>query len=244
VIVSHEHEFIFMKTTKTAGTSVEVFLSRIAGEDAIVTPLAPPEQGHLPRNFTGSRFYNPLPALFADPDGVGPLIRHPRRRVGLYRHYWNHNPAWLARAKLGKKAWDRYFKFCFERNPWDKAVSRYWWSVQGMSDRPTLSEFVLAGHPRLKSDWPVYAIGEEVAVDAVGRYEHLQDDLRSILGSRGLTVDVDLPRAKANHRRRDEAVRFSPQSAERIGDLFHREVVAFGYECPDFLAPQAATEKG
>jgi hypothetical protein len=237
VIVSHEHEFIFMKTTKTAGTSVEVFLSQIAGGDAIVTPVVPPERGHSPRNFSGARIYNPLPALLADPAGIGPLIRHPRRRFGFYRHYWNHNPAWLARAKLGRRVWDSYFKFCFERNPWDKAVSRYWWSVQGMTNRPSLSEFVLAGHPRLKSDWPIYGFGDDLAVDAVGRYERLEEELRSILAGRGLKLDVALPRAKASQRKRDEAVRFSPQSAARIEELFHREVEAFGYECPELLAP-------
>ncbi len=239
MIVSHEHEFIFMKTTKTAGTSVEVFLSRIAGDDAIVTPLEPFESGHEPRNYRGPRIYNPIPTLLADPDVEG-AIRHPRRKLGLYRTYRNHTPAWLARAKLGKKVWDTYFKFCFERNPWDKAVSRYWWSVQNISNKSTLSEFVLKGHPRLKSDWPIYGLEDEISVDKVGRYEHLVDDLSSILQGMGLTAEVELPRAKSNHRERDETVRFSSQAAERIGNIFHREIAAFGYQCPlDLLASQA-----
>jgi hypothetical protein len=40
VIVDHEHKFIFVKTRKTAGTSVEVFLAPLLGADAIVTPVA------------------------------------------------------------------------------------------------------------------------------------------------------------------------------------------------------------
>jgi hypothetical protein len=31
VIVSHRHRFIFIKTTKTAGTSVEMFLRQFCG---------------------------------------------------------------------------------------------------------------------------------------------------------------------------------------------------------------------
>ena len=133
MIVSHQHRFIFLKTKKTAGTSVEVSLSKIAGPDAIVTPVEPEEPGHAPRNFRGAWNCNFLPAMLADPGLPGAFVRHPRGRLGLYRHYWNHAPAWLARAKLGEKVWSSYFKFCFERNPWDKVISRYWWSFREKS---------------------------------------------------------------------------------------------------------------
>ena len=90
----------------------------------------------------------------------------------------------------------------------------------------------------MSSDWQLYTIEDEIAVDAVGRYERLDDDLRSILGRIGLAAEVELPRAKGSHRRRDDSERLSRQSAERIGELFHREIEAFGYECPpELLAP-------
>ena len=37
MILSFEHEFAFLKVPKTAGTSVELYLEPLAGEDAIVT---------------------------------------------------------------------------------------------------------------------------------------------------------------------------------------------------------------
>lgn len=60
MISSHQHRFIFVKTLKTAGTSIEVFLSGLCGRDDVVTPLHIPEPGHAPRNFGG--FYNHMPA--------------------------------------------------------------------------------------------------------------------------------------------------------------------------------------
>ena len=36
MIISHKHKFIFIKTKKTTGTSVEIFLSNICGLDDIV----------------------------------------------------------------------------------------------------------------------------------------------------------------------------------------------------------------
>ncbi len=34
MIISHEHKFIFLKTKKTAGTSVELALTRLCGGSA------------------------------------------------------------------------------------------------------------------------------------------------------------------------------------------------------------------
>ena len=39
MILSHKHQFIFIKTNKTAGTSIEIALSSICGEDDIITPI-------------------------------------------------------------------------------------------------------------------------------------------------------------------------------------------------------------
>jgi hypothetical protein len=60
MIISHCHKFIFIKTKKTAGTSIEYFLSKHCGEDDIVTPIYPHIEGHLPRNHDG--FYNHISA--------------------------------------------------------------------------------------------------------------------------------------------------------------------------------------
>ena len=39
MIVSHTHKFIFLKTKKTAGTSIELALSELCGPDDVITPL-------------------------------------------------------------------------------------------------------------------------------------------------------------------------------------------------------------
>ena len=41
MIISHKHKFIFVKTRKTAGTSIEIGLSKFCGPEDIITPLAP-----------------------------------------------------------------------------------------------------------------------------------------------------------------------------------------------------------
>ena len=61
MIVSHEHKFIFLKTIKTAGTSIEAALAQICGPDDIITPYREASEtdrkGRGPQNF---RFQHPL----------------------------------------------------------------------------------------------------------------------------------------------------------------------------------------
>jgi hypothetical protein len=57
VIASFHHGFVFIKTRKTGGTSVEIVLSAWCGPDDIVTPIAPEDEvvraryGGAPRNY-------------------------------------------------------------------------------------------------------------------------------------------------------------------------------------------------
>ncbi|MDZ4737308.1 MAG: hypothetical protein SGJ07_13260, partial [Rhodospirillaceae bacterium] len=44
MIVSYEHGYIFIKTVKVAGTSVEMALSSYCGPDDVITPVHPRDE--------------------------------------------------------------------------------------------------------------------------------------------------------------------------------------------------------
>lgn len=233
VIVSHEHRFIFVKTRKTAGTSIEVALSALAGADAIVTPVQPPEDGHEPRHWR--RAFNPIPEVVDHYLRREPSLDHRSLRATAtdLRRRWafrNHLPAALIRARVGRKVWDSYFTFCFERDPWDKVVSWYFYSTRNDADRPAFERW--AATAPLPTDWNRYTLRGAVAVDFVGRFETLDADLTRALAEVAIRDVPELPRAKGQLRPSGTETPITPSVDARIRDVFAHEIREFGYSGP------------
>jgi hypothetical protein len=230
VIISHQHRFVFVKTRKTAGTSIEVFLARLAGPDAVVTPISPEVPGHGPNNYVS-----------LDNPGRNVVLRARQRRFGGDAAdrpaYWNHMHASSIRKRLGRRRWNSYFTFCFERNPWDKVVSRYYFATGRGEFDGSFRDFVLRG--QFESDFDHYSLdGQTVGVDFVGRYESLQDDLRHVLDRLGIDTPVELTREKGNYRPREATVEtlFDDEMSARVEHFYAREIRAFGYTAPAGLS--------
>jgi len=229
MIVCHEYKFIFLKTRKTAGTSVEVALSQLCGAGDIVTPISPKDEPlrgpeHGPRNHRGR--FNPLPELKVPGTDITRTLRDAWRG----RKFFNHMTAAQTRNRLPRDVWDGYFKFCFERNPWDKMVSLFHWENRGKDVPRTFQQFIDEG--QLKSDLAIYTLGGNLAVDFVGRYESLQDDLNTVARKLGIDADLALPRAKGEHRKDPRPYRdvYNEEQQARVGDFFAREIELFSYE--------------
>jgi len=56
MVISHKYRFVFIKTRKTAGTSIEVYLSNHCSKDDVFTPIDPYVDPHVARNHEG--FFN------------------------------------------------------------------------------------------------------------------------------------------------------------------------------------------
>ncbi len=233
MIVSHEHRFIFVKTRKTAGTSIEVLLARALEPGAVVTPIETPVDGHAPRNFERP------PRTIASARSRFTVAG--RRDLARDRWFFNHMPASLIRDRLGPKVWRSYFKFAFERDPWDKTVSWYFYRTRNLAERPSFAEFVTEW--RLPSDWPKYTIDDELAVDFVGRFEHLDADLQHALDQIGLTTVGALPQEKSGLRpsAARAAVLHDAATTSRVAEVFHHEIATFGY-APPSPAPDTVSQ--
>ncbi len=157
---------------------------------------------------------------------VGPVKATLRRNA-----FYNHIDAQRIRDRVGARIWNSYFKFCFERDPWDKVVSQFYFrrSRTDVETPATFREFVLQGP--LVTDWSLYSLDGQPAMDFIGRFEHLEDDLREALTRIGIDAPVELSREKSASRAdptRPDAT-FTPELDARIATVFAREIRHFGY---------------
>lgn len=249
MILSHKHRFIFLHCRKTAGSSVTVSLSRLLGDDDIqVGCIVDGAQSGVrpPKGMIRGAMLSPHlpPALM--------LIRK--------LSFWEYVNAWSKyhyRSELGGKGshttaadirasfpreWETYTSFCAIRNPWDKTVSDYYWRTKGRPGSPTFAQYVAALEsgdrlggvvPEVHSNWGIYTIDDQVAVDRVLRYETLTEDLRDLMRELGVEWDGWLPRAKRQtgtaQRPSDYRSVYTDREIETVARLYDREIRLGGY---------------
>ena len=220
MLVSHRKLFIYLKTPKAAGTSVEIFFERYCKPE----DQAESEQEARPEQISAEGI-------------VG------YRGVGTGGStWWNHMHPPQVRKLLGEEIWTRYFKFCVIRNPFDQLVSLWW--MRGVGDDAAQAQADMAfartafcgwvlEQPRLWSARHIYTIDGKLCVDATIRYENLVSDVSKICERLGVPADTDrLGRFKSGLRRRPEGYRayYSRAARERVEREQAEDLAMFGYQ--------------
>ncbi|MDY7008531.1 MAG: sulfotransferase family 2 domain-containing protein [Cyanobacteriota bacterium] len=94
----------------------------------------------------------------------------------VYKKYFNHITAQEVRNIIEPSIWNNYYKFCFERNPFDRAISWYYFSCRNKSI--TFNDWLKNNYPNSsKNNWNIYTINDTVAVYFIGKYENIRSDL-------------------------------------------------------------------
>jgi hypothetical protein len=225
MIVSHRHQFIFLKPKKTGGTSVELALSNLCGPGDVITPVL---EEHL-RSGQGPQNY-----IVPYRDWLWRLGLRSGGGSSPKFVFSAHSPGRDIRRHLGRNIWDRYKKVSMIRNPWDREVSRFFW-VRGRPNVPAeFEEFV----ERVTRRHPIANDGLRWGLNRDGngflmRYENLADDYSAFVRSLGVTEVPELPHAKGETRpgqaRRYREV-YTDKSREAVSSIYRREIKVFGYE--------------
>jgi len=248
MIISHSKRFIFIKTAKTAGTSIEVLLNGILESGDISTPFAYPEEGCQHYNY--SRRFSLTSELLSLPCNRWlPPLREIRRTLGDWRSkraFYGHIPSWRVRSRIGHNRWSQYYKFAVERNPWDKVISSYWYKRKTYGPHDLDFDAYIDFLERIKKQGR-YGVGVapfnfslymgrcgRPLVDVVIKYENLDRELQRVFS------DLDLfpgfsglaARAKAGIRSDRSSYRdyYNREQVERVRDLFSNEILFHGYE--------------
>ena len=209
MIISHKFKFIFIKTTKTAGTSIEVALNGFLGPTDIATPIYPAEPGHTPKNFLVGRSSESSFEL--------------RNHMGISQ----------LEGVIDDKTISDYFKFCVEREPVDKCISHYCMQKNSAyhnkgNENLTWDEYVKRGKFPVDTNKYTCSSGT-LSVDAVLRYEDLNNQLQDVASRLGISGLRLWPKAKSGNR---EEVNYAACEIDHIYDQFRESLSFTHYEKP------------
>jgi Sulfotransferase family len=227
MIVSHAHKFIFLKTKKTAGTSIELALSELCGPEDVISPLTAIDEAKRAgkrgaQNWKRHGWW----------DSPRPLFKRRWFKFTAADYgFYNHMPAAEARALIDDAVWRSYFKFAFERNPWDRQVSFYHHRYRREAEPPPFSRFMHQDRAARLNNYDIYAIDGTVAVDFIGRYESLEEDFALALDRVGI-APLALPRAKGTFRQSKVPYQqyYDDETREMVRDWYAREIELLDYE--------------
>lgn len=128
--------------------------------------------------------------------------------------------------EYGQETWNKYFKFGFSRNPWDRLVSVYHGRIQLVkrkSIEPTFDLWLKSGninvHPQI--DW----LTEDL--DFIGRFENYEQDFEIVKSK--LKLKVELPHLNAS-KHKHYTKYYNSETKELVYNLFKDDIIAFGYE--------------
>ncbi len=216
MLLSVKYNFLFVHIAKTGGTSVRAALQSLRWRDPWYYPmLICSRLSHLSGHRLGSKF--------------------PR-----------HSRIVAAREMLPETFFNDLFKFAIVRNPWDLQVSSY---HHIRRERPHLiahiddfEQFIrwkldpqreyqyhIDTSIQSQLDYLVDLQGN-ILVDFIGHYETLVEDFTEITRQIGVK-NLRLPhKRKATDRKKDFRSYYSDELAALVGDYFHKDIEALGYQ--------------
>ena len=228
MIISHSHRFIFIKSLKTAGTSIETALSNQCSGTDVIVPI---------NDFGHNR----------DPEGQ---MRHRSMNADeFYRRIGQHVDAPTIKSREPAEVWSGYLKFSIARNPWDRALSYFFWdNRQDSSLVPPKRFYHNLGVPYdeftpvktrfkefiksrvLENNDRFYIINDQLCVDFVIRYENLEDDFREVCSRTGLST-LDIPRLKTGIRKKERhySEYYDSETQDIVAELHGNDIRFFNY---------------
>ena len=250
MIISHKNKYIFLRCRKTGSSSLALHLASFLGPFDVMIGMVGRafDHGIIP-NY---RFYHEtlnqrglreLSSRFTDDIETASDLHLVLDKINIENY----------ESVIGKKPvhphaldvqdafpdpWRDYFKFCFVRNPYERVVSDYIWRIESRARKIGFRDFLLR---MLNEDfsgnaidahydnWPIYTIGEKVAVDYIGRYEHLHSDFNEVLAKLNLPIPNFLNQEK-KIKNYDYRTYYSSTDVELVAKIFRKEIDHFQYQ--------------
>lgn len=207
MLVSHEHKFIYIKSKKTASTSVQDYLEPYC-ENGIIYRRSP--HAHMParkvRKLVGEEIWNDYLKVTT--------IRNPwDKMVSLY--YWSRaktNRKWYIRLRL-LYTWGSF------KNPAEKYSFKDFIKVRDSKDMANVDKHILLVDGKMPDYFFV-------------RFEHLNEDMENLCQKIGIPYNADeLPKKKVGKKNiKTYKDHYDEETRDIIERAYEWETKVFGYE--------------
>lgn len=238
MIVLHEPKIIILKARKVGSTSLEIALSRFATDTSIITPISMEDEETRTRlGYRGPQNFRYRDAELSLLEKAKALLkREPPQK------YFNHIPAALARQRLGSELWDSYTKVATIRNPFDAAISMYFWKLRSKSPGQDTSfeDWTSKNLDLIRRNEEIYKIDGKNIIDVMIRYDHLEKDIKNLENNHpslsGLWETFSQITAKSAVRPKtssiEEMFRNAPRARQLISEACKDDIEAYGFAVP------------
>ncbi len=233
MIIDQKNKFIFVKTKKTASTSLEIALSAICGEGAVITAIKEEDEAIRSRlGLPGARNFRSEESEFLPTSADAPRFAQ--------RGFYNHMSAWDIKRIL-KGRFEEFLKVSIVRNPWDRMVSHYYWGIRGRgSNAPSFKNYLRRMPENINCNERVLfnPNSDQLMVDYVIRYERLEEDLIKLQDVLQVNVDFYRLMGEASSKvgvRPEQGGRydlFCDYTSGLVESLCEREIATFDYQRP------------
>ncbi len=267
MIISHKYKFIFLHVPKTAGSSINTYFSQFIGDKDILNGWNHSLRQGIPYNQKVFKTVNNKFGLKMISKAINlrikdrklferPIIEYAFREVLKKKIGTTSMHATASQIKkFDQKAWKKYFKFTFVRNPYTHAISHWMFDEENWSiinkkkvinkKRFTKKNFIkylknLKKEIRRKDDYysnmrpfsKIYTIDGKIAVNFVGKFENLKQDIEKI------QKILKLPKKKfeLTHTKKNTSKNhlnlYDNESKELVKEIWCKEFELFKYKFP------------
>ncbi len=152
----------------------------------------------------------------------------------------------VAEGYVSQKFDKTSYKFCFSRNPYDRAISLYSYLIKKQSPKPSFLDFWTEVR-----DNPIDEIGlyntkglsqcnpqvrwiENIKIDYLGKYETISDDIEKIM------AELGLPKINLGHhnksKRKNLCDYYCPKSKQIVEEIYSEDFKFFDYPLSSYAS--------
>jgi hypothetical protein len=145
--------------------------------------------------------------------------------------------------------WNNYFKFTFIRNPYDRAVSDYFWLMKDRNIKGSFKDYITKKNvfkPVLSDNSVKEYRGDHILqqtdffdfsgnykMDFIGKFEHLRTEINKLNDQLGISKEFDIHAKKNSSRKNHYSIFYTNTRKRLVETYFKKDMKLLDYKFED-----------